>query len=92
MPVHYDPARIRKRFCPAGHDKHIEGVHERHCYKCAKIKRVVRRRHNPSDARHFDNVMGRLKRHLRVRIPAKQERLAQLESELKELLPNESKE
>lgn len=26
MPVHYDPARIRKRFCPRGHDKYVVGV------------------------------------------------------------------
>jgi hypothetical protein len=26
MPIHYDPARIIKRFCPQGHDKYVVGV------------------------------------------------------------------
>lgn len=26
MPVHYDPAKIRKRYCPQGHDKYEVGV------------------------------------------------------------------
>lgn len=34
MPVHYDPARIRKRFCPRGHDKHKVGVCRHQCAKC----------------------------------------------------------
>lgn len=49
MPVHYDPARIRKRFCPQGHDKYIVGVmaapaSTSKCYACAKITRVEQRK------------------------------------------------
>ena len=85
MPVHYDPARIRKRFCPRGHDKYVVGVHTsdscinppHQCYACHK--QVNRKQNSLNPNKRFSNSIGRYKRKLRERIVVKEQRIAELE-------------
>lgn len=73
MPIHYDPARIRVRFCPAGHDKYIEGVNRRpgggsQCYKCDKIASVNNQRlRYQSDPKYRARILTRTSKRRKIK-------------------------